>query len=110
MLQQGHCQVTDAFPADATLSCRLLRLGGEGAAGRDVRRAVLLVSSVKTLPVAVTVCSKLAPVLGDAMVGTAVVPCVLAHLAQIIFDSIMVSRWMAADKLAAGEDASGAGR
>lgn len=99
-----------AFLAANFTACRLLRLGGEGAAGRDVRRAVLLVSSVKTLPVAVTVCSKLAPVLGDAMVGTAVVPCVLAHLAQIIFDSIMVSRWMAADKLAAGEDASGAGR
>lgn len=63
-----------------------------------MRRAVLLVSSVKTLPVAVTVCGKLGPVLGEAMVGTAVVPCVLAHLAQIIFDSIMVSKWIAADK------------
>lgn len=78
-----------------------MRLGGDGNAARDVRRAVLLVSSVKTLPVAVTVCSKLAPVLGDAMVGIAVVPCVLAHLAQIVFDSVMVSRWMAADKAAA---------
>jgi sodium/bile acid cotransporter 7 len=97
------------FAAAATLLCRLLRLGGDGAAARDVRRAVLLVSSVKTLPVAVTVCSKLAPVLGDAMVGTAVVPCVLAHLAQIIFDSIMVSRWMAADKAAANGGAKEAG-
>jgi sodium/bile acid cotransporter 7 len=79
---------------------RLLRLGGDGSTARDVRRAVLLVSSVKTLPVAVTVCSKLAPVLGDAMVGTAVVPCVLAHLGQIVFDSIMVSQWIAADKFA----------
>jgi sodium/bile acid cotransporter 7 len=78
----------------------LLQLGGDGSPARDVRRAVLLVSSVKTLPVAVTVCSKLAPVLGDAMVGIAVVPCVLAHLGQIIFDSIMVSRWIAADKVA----------
>jgi hypothetical protein len=40
--------------------------------------------------------------LGDAMVGTAVVPCVLAHLGQIVFDSIMVSRWIAADKTMMG--------
>lgn len=59
---------------------------------------MLLVSSVKTLPVAVTVCSKLGPVLGEAVVGVAVVPCVLAHLGQIMFDSVMVSKWIAADK------------
>lgn len=62
---------------------------------------MLLVSSVKTLPVAVTALGKLTPVLGEAAVGIAVVPCVLAHLGQIIWDSLMVSNMKAADDRAA---------
>lgn len=81
---------------------RLFKLGGpDPQSARDVRRAVLLVSSVKTLPVAVTVLGKLAPVLGEATVGIAVVPCVLAHLGQIIWDSLMVSHIKQADDRAA---------
>lgn len=81
---------------------RLFKLGGpDPQPARDVRRAVLLVSSVKTLPVAVTVLGKLAPVLGEAAVGIAVVPCVLAHLGQIIWDSLMVSHIKQADDRAA---------
>jgi sodium/bile acid cotransporter 7 len=78
---------------------RLLRIGGDDPiAARDVRRAVVLVSSVKTLPVAVTVLGKLSPLLGEAAVGLAVVPCVFAHLGQIVWDSLMVSKWKAADE------------
>lgn len=84
--------------------CKLLRLGGPGIAGRDVQRAILLVCSVKTLPVAVTVCSQLVPAVGDAVVGIAVVACVIAHLGQILFDSLLVSHWLttAADSLEGG--------
>lgn len=76
-------------------------------AARDVRRAVLLVSSVKTLPVAVTVLGKLAPVLGEAAVGVAVVPCVLAHLGQIIWDSLMVSHMKQRDEAEAAAAKAG---
>lgn len=96
-----------AFAA-ASDACRLLRLGGpDPTTARDVRRAVLLVSSVKTLPVAVTVLGKLAPVLGEAAVGVAVVPCVLAHLGQIVWDSLMVSRMKQQDEASAAAAAGG---
>eukprot|EP00775_Hariotina_reticulata_P005264 gene5264-5499_t len=90
------------FLAINSSACRVLRLGGDDPkAARDVQRAVVLVSSVKTLPVAVTVLGKLSPVLGEAAVGLAVVPCVFAHLGQIVWDSLMVSKWKAADELQA---------
>lgn len=89
------------------LGYRLLRLGGpDPRSTRDVRRAVLLVSSVKTLPVAVTVLGKLAPVLGEGVVGVAVVPCVLAHLGQIVWDSLMVSGMKQRDEEAAAAAAA----
>jgi sodium/bile acid cotransporter 7 len=77
--------------------CRLFQIGGsDPVTATPVRRALILTASVKTLPVAVTVLSKLGPLLGG-MVGVAVVPCVLAHLSQIIIDSVMVSRWKSRD-------------
>ncbi len=80
----------------------MLQLGGssDSAHATAIRRAVILVSSVKTLPVAVTVLSKLGPVVGEALVGVAVVPCVLAHLGQILVDSVLVSRWQEQDRQA----------
>jgi hypothetical protein len=87
---------------------RLLRLGGaDPLAARDVRRAVLLVSSVKTLPVAVTVLGGLAGLLGEATVGAAVVPCVLAHLGQILWDSLMVARMVDGDARQAAQQQLG---
>jgi hypothetical protein len=78
---------------------RVLRIGGpDPVAARNVRRAVLLVASVKTLPIAVTVLGKLSGVVGEAAVGIAVVPCVLAHLGQIMWDSAMVSALAARDR------------
>jgi sodium/bile acid cotransporter 7 len=64
-----------------------------------VRRAVILVGSVKTLPVAVSVLASLGPALGP-MAGVAVVPAMSAHLSQIIIDSMLVARWQAQDRAA----------
>lgn len=59
-----------------------------------IRKAVVLSSTMKTLPVAVAVLTQLSGVLG-ASVGFAVIPCILAHLIQTIFASAVVSRWNA---------------
>lgn len=96
----AHERCTVAPPILHACVCvlRCLQLGGNNPVdAQKVRRAVILVSSVKTLPVAVTVLSKMGPMLGD-MVGVAVVPCVLAHLGQIIVDSVMVSHWKSSDE------------
>jgi sodium/bile acid cotransporter 7 len=80
-------------------ACQLLRLGGPDSSAEavNVRRAVVLVTSQKTLPVAVAVLGKLAAVLGDG-VGLAVVPCVLSHLVQIVADSVLVAHWLKRDQ------------
>lgn len=57
-----------------------------------VRKAVLLSTSEKTLPVAVAVLTSLSTITGAA-VGLAVIPCVFAHLMQIAIDSWLVSSW-----------------
>lgn len=57
-----------------------------------IRKAVVLSASMKTLPVAVAVLGQLGGVLG-AGVGFAVIPCILAHLLQTVFDSAVVARW-----------------
>lgn len=90
------CKASHAAHAHTpNASHRLLVLGGKNPADAEgIQQAVVLTTSVKTLPVAVTVLSKLGPVLGDA-VGVAVVPCVLAHLGQTLMDSILVSIWLA---------------
>lgn len=57
----------------------------------------MLVTSSKTLPIAVTVLSQLSVMLGSG-IGLAVVPCVVAHLTQIIWDSLLVSSWVRKDQ------------
>jgi sodium/bile acid cotransporter 7 len=83
-----HC----LFLIANTALVRLFKLGGPDgtAAAIGVRRAVILVASQKTLPVVVSVLSSMGAALGDA-VGIAAVACVLAHLGQILFDSVRVS-------------------
>lgn len=61
-----------------------------------MQRAVVLVGSQKTLPIAVTVLNQLSAKLSGP-IGLAVVPCVVAHLSQILIDSVLVSRWLRAD-------------
>ena len=70
-------------------------------AGEGVRRALVLVASQKTLPIAVTVLNRLA-LLVDGPIGLAVIPCVCTHLTQILIDSLLVSFWRQADERKVG--------
>lgn len=54
--------------------------------------ALLLVASQKTLPVMVAVVEQLSGAFGES--GLLVLPCVAAHLNQIILDSFLVSFWL----------------
>ncbi|KAL8090249.1 putative sodium/metabolite cotransporter BASS4, chloroplastic [Apium graveolens] len=54
--------------------------------------ALLIVASQKTLPVMVAVVQQLGGALGDS--SLLVIPCVAAHLNQIILDSVLVSFWL----------------
>jgi len=78
-----------------------LRVGGRDAEkARGVRRAVILVASQKTLPIAITVLQRMGAYLGESA-GLSVIPCISAHLAQIIVDSFLVSHWNRQDALRA---------
>ncbi|KAE8689251.1 putative sodium/metabolite cotransporter BASS4 [Hibiscus syriacus] len=57
--------------------------------------AALLVPSQKTLPVMVAVVEQLGGAFGES--GLLVLPCVAAHLIQIVFDSILVNFWLRRD-------------
>lgn len=60
----------------------LFQLGGtEPVAAAKIRRAVVLVTSQKTLPVAVTLLAAMSAQLGEGA-GLAVLPCVFCHLVQ----------------------------
>ncbi|PON70676.1 hypothetical protein TorRG33x02_256120 [Trema orientale] len=54
--------------------------------------AFVLVASQKTLPVLVAVVEKLGGAFGES--GLLVLPCVAAHLNQIILDSFLVNFWL----------------
>lgn len=71
------------------------------AAGQGIRRAIILVASQKTLPIAVTVLNGLANLL-KGPIGLAVIPCVTAHLSQILVDSLLVSFWRRSDQRTVG--------
>lgn len=60
-------------------------------------RAIIIVASQKTLPVMVAIVGQLGGVLGEA--GLLVIPCVAAHINQIIMDSFLVSIWLQQDKM-----------
>ncbi|KAK6138031.1 hypothetical protein DH2020_028227 [Rehmannia glutinosa] len=60
-------------------------------AKKENASALLLVASQKTLPVMVAVVEQLGGALGES--GLLVLPCVAAHLNQIIIDSFLVSLW-----------------
>ena len=55
-------------------------------------KAVLLMSSQKTLPVSVTVISYLnEDEIGD--LGLITIPCIVGHISQLFIDAVIVSRW-----------------
>jgi hypothetical protein len=60
------------------------------------RKAVIILSSQKTLPVAVTVISFLDGETLDGRlldVGIVVIPCILCHLCQLLIDGLFVNKW-----------------
>ncbi|XP_027104767.1 probable sodium/metabolite cotransporter BASS4, chloroplastic isoform X1 [Coffea arabica] len=61
-------------------------------AKKENTSALLLVASQKTLPVMVAVIEQLGGAFGES--GLLVLPCVAAHLNQIVFDSFLVSFWL----------------
>ncbi|GFP88822.1 probable sodium/metabolite cotransporter bass4 chloroplastic [Phtheirospermum japonicum] len=67
--------------------------GGKNSpfAKKENASALLLVASQKTLPVMVAVVEQLGGALGES--GLLVLPCVAAHLNQIIIDSFLVGFW-----------------
>lgn len=58
--------------------------------------ALLLVASQKTLPVMVAVVEQLGGAFGES--GLLILPCVAAHLIQIVMDSFLVSFWLQKEK------------
>lgn len=68
-------------------------------ADRGIRRAVILCSSQKTLPIAIAVIGQLGEGLG-AGAAYAAIACVAAHLIQTVFDSALVSWWLKRDAAA----------
>ncbi|XP_024185458.2 probable sodium/metabolite cotransporter BASS4, chloroplastic isoform X2 [Rosa chinensis] len=85
-----------AFNAVAVKSLSALSGGSQSVfSKKENANAVLLVASQKTLPVMVAVVDQLGGALGES--GLLVLPCVAAHLNQIILDSILVNYWLGKD-------------
>ncbi|KAL8533281.1 hypothetical protein ACS0TY_009610 [Phlomoides rotata] len=81
-----------AFNAVLIRGLSLISGGTKSAfAKKENASALLLVASQKTLPVMVAVVDQLGNALGEP--GLLVLPCVAAHLNQIIIDSFLVSLW-----------------
>lgn len=67
---------------------RLLRLS------LTVRKAVVLMASQKTLPVALTVLALIPEsAMSSSEKGLIAIPCILSHLSQIFVDAVLASRW-----------------
>ena len=65
----------------------------------EVRKAVVLMASQKTLPVAMTVVALMPDGALDGYAkGLIVIPCITFHLGQIIGDAVLASRWGSRDK------------
>lgn len=63
-----------------------------GVADVHCRRAVFLLSSQKTLPVALAIISSL-PEESFGQAGLVALPCIFGHLSQLIIDSFLVDYW-----------------
>ncbi|CAL4969039.1 unnamed protein product [Urochloa decumbens] len=77
------------------LSC-LEQKGESVFAKKEYARAVILVASQKTLPVLIAVVDQLGGALGES--GFLVIPCIAAHINQIIIDSMIVNWWRQRDQ------------
>ncbi|XP_031115445.1 probable sodium/metabolite cotransporter BASS4, chloroplastic [Ipomoea triloba] len=86
-----------AFNAVAIQVLSSISGGSESAfAKKENASALLLVASQKTLPIMVAVAEQLGGGLGET--GLLVLPCVAAHLNQIIIDSFIVNFWLQKDR------------
>ncbi|XP_073037147.1 probable sodium/metabolite cotransporter BASS4, chloroplastic [Primulina eburnea] len=79
------------FNALAVQVFSLISNGKSTFAKKENASALLLVTSQKTLPVLVAVVEQLGGSLGES--GLLILPCVAAHLNQIIIDSFLVGLW-----------------
>eukprot|EP00210_Caulerpa_lentillifera_P009411 g8972.t1 len=71
-----------------------LQLGGsQPQEAMAIRRAVVLMSSQKTMTIGLTVLNQLTLFLGSEMIGIACIPCVFVHFGQTIIDSVLASVW-----------------
>ena len=69
------------------------------------RKAVVIVASQKTIPVAMTVLELLPDAVGAK--GLVAIPCILSHLVQILIDGVVVARWANTDAPDDGEEGGG---
>ena len=88
----------------AGLAIHMLYLGMNaavcGSLGVEVaaRKAVVLLASQKTLPVAMTVLALIPEeVLASDVKGLVAIPCITFHLGQIFLDAVVATRWAAVD-------------
>ncbi|XAR60127.1 hypothetical protein NMG60_11033379 [Bertholletia excelsa] len=63
---------------------------------KDNARPLLLLSSQKAFLVAVSVVEQLGGVLGSS--GLLILPCIAAHINQVVVDSFLVNFWLQADQ------------
>ena len=68
------------------------------SAGLALRRAVVLMSSQKSVTIAIAVLTQLSPYLKPEAIGIACVPCVLVHLLQTVIDSFIATGWAKTQK------------
>jgi len=73
----------------------LITLPWDSVHDKEIRRAMILVCSQKTLPVATTVIAGMGLALGEP--GLVSIPCVVSHLFQIVIDAVLVGKWIADD-------------
>lgn len=71
----------------------------------DMRKAVVILGSQKTLPVSMAVLAYLPEELGEK--GTIAVPCILGHLSQLLIDSYVATKWSEIEELKDGDSKEG---
>mmetsp|Transcript_27171 Transcript_27171/g.65383 ORF Transcript_27171/g.65383 Transcript_27171/m.65383 type:complete len:386 (+) Transcript_27171:46-1203(+) len=57
----------------------------------DIRKSVVIMTSEKTLPVAMTVLAFFPTSVGDP--GFIAIPCIISHFSQLMMDSVLASHW-----------------
>lgn len=71
---------------------KMLRFNKDPKEHVAIRKAIILCTSEKTLPVAVAVISQLG-VLTPANMAFAILPCIFSHILQTVIDSALVGHW-----------------